>query len=131
MWLYHEFVEETPIFKPTCWLFFITHHVSEGPVPSLLFLHSSHKWILPCINLVVTVVPKKPSDVSFAGKEDAHIVIFGYLGCKGVWTGEGHGHLPSPLGCSTGLLVGVTCCWLLFSVTAKLRIKISDSEITP
>lgn len=82
MWLYHEFVEEIPIFKQTCWIFIITHQMSEGPVLSLLFLHSSNKWILLCINLVVTVVPKKPSDVSFVGKEDAHRMIFGHLDCK-------------------------------------------------
>lgn len=93
----------------------------------MLFLYSSN-------NLVVTVVPKKPSDVSFVGKEDAHR-IFGHLDCKRCVDKR---RLCPPFFSSVVAvvywLVSVTCCWLFLSVTvytAKLRIKISGSEITP
>lgn len=102
----------------------------------MLILHSSNKWILLCVNLVVTVVPRKPSDVSFVGKEDAHRMIFAHLDCKRCVDRR---RLCSPFFTSVVVavvywLVSVTCCWLFLAVTiytAKLRVKISDSEITP
>lgn len=51
----------------------LTSCAPKGSIPLLLFSCSSNKWILLCLKLLVTAVPKKPTDVSFVGEEDVHI----------------------------------------------------------
>ena len=109
--------------KQTCWLFFITYQVSEGPIPLVLFSHSSNKWIPLCIKLVVTVVPEKPSDVSFVGKEDVHVIIFSPIDCKRCVEQEKvlFRFLQLFIMAMLYWLISVSCRWLCLAVSLSLQ----------